>query len=111
MNAVTAFLNFPIKEMDVYMKLPDGYKRDGFIALLRKILYGLKQSANQWFEVLKKLFIELKFIQLQSDTAICIKNTGTDYMVVAVIHVDDILLIGSSRTAIEMAKKGLKKNY
>ena len=48
--------------MEVYIKLLDNYKRDGFITLLRKTLYGLKQSANQWFKALKKLFIELGFI-------------------------------------------------
>ena len=60
---------------------------------------------------MKKLFIELGFIQLQSDTVIFIKDTNTDYMVVTTVHIDDILLIGSSRTAIKTAKKGLKRGY
>ena len=32
-------------------------------------------------------------------------------MVVVVVYVDDILLVGLSRTAIETAKKGLKRGY
>ena len=47
MDVMTVFLNPPIEKMEVYMELPDDYERDGFVALLRKILYGLKQSANQ----------------------------------------------------------------
>ena len=46
MDAVIAFLNLLIGEMEVYMELPDGYERDGFVALLCKTLYGLKQLAN-----------------------------------------------------------------
>ena len=41
---MTAFLNPPIGELEIYMELPDSYKRDGFVTLLRKTLYGLKQS-------------------------------------------------------------------
>ena len=41
-NAVTVFLNFTIKKIKVYMKLLNDYKRDGFVVLLYKILYGLK---------------------------------------------------------------------
>ena len=60
---------------------------------------------------MKKLFIELGFTQLQSDTAVFIKDAGTDYMVVAAVYVDNILLVGPSRTAIKTAKKGLKRGY
>ena len=97
--------------MDVYIKLSDGYKKDGFIALLCKTLYSLKQLVNQWFEVLKKLFIKLKFTQLKSNTAVFIKDVDMDYMVIAAVYVNDILLIRSSRMAIEMVKKGLKRDY
>ena len=111
MNIVITFLNPLIKKINIYIKLSNNYKKDRFIALLCKILYGLKQSTNQWFKVLKKLFIKLGFTQLQSDTTIFIKDADTDYMVVTAIHIDDILLIGLSRTAIKTVKKELKKNY
>ena len=42
MNIMIIFLNPPIKEMNIYMKLLDNYKRDGFVVLLYKILYDLK---------------------------------------------------------------------
>ena len=111
MNIVITFLNPLIKKINIYIKLSNNYKKDRFIVLLCKILYDLKQSINQWFKVLKKLFIKLGFIQLQSDTIIFIKDADMDYMVVTAINIDDILLIGLSRTAIKTAKKELKKNY
>ena len=106
-----AFLNPLIKKIKIYIELSDNYEKDGFVTLLRKILYDLKQSANQWFEALKKLFIKLGFIQLQSDTAVFIKNADMDYIVIAAVHINDILLIKPFRTAIKMAKKRLKRGY
>ena len=47
MDAITTFLNPSIKKMEVYIELPNNYKRDRFIALLHKTLYDLKQSTNQ----------------------------------------------------------------
>lgn len=40
----TAFLN-PDLDLDLYMELPEGYKRDNQIILIKKGLYGLKQAA------------------------------------------------------------------
>ena len=45
-DAVTASLNSDINVL-LYVELPDGYKKLGKAALLRKIIYGLKQSACQ----------------------------------------------------------------
>ena len=44
---MTTFLNPPIKKIEVYIELSNNYKKNGFIILLCKTLYGLKQSANQ----------------------------------------------------------------
>ena len=46
-NAMTAFLNLLIKKIKIYIELSDDYKKNRFIVLLYKILYNLKQSANQ----------------------------------------------------------------
>ena len=108
---MTVFLNLLIKKMNVYMELPDDYKKNRFVVLLYKTLYDLKQSANQWFKTLKKLFIELGFTQLQLDTAVFIKNIGMDYIIVAAVYINNILLIRSSKTVIKMAKKELKRDY
>ena len=42
MDVVTVFLNPLIEEMEIYIELLDGYKKDGFIILLYKTLYSLK---------------------------------------------------------------------
>ena len=48
---------------------------------------------------------------MQLDIAVFIKDADIDYMIVIVVYINNILLIGLSRTAIEMIKKRLKRGY
>lgn len=44
-----AFLN-PDLDVDLYMELPEGFKKENKITLIRKSLYGLKQAAALWYD-------------------------------------------------------------
>jgi hypothetical protein len=46
LDVLNAFLNADLKEI-IYMELPHGYKEDGYITLLLKTLYGLRQSPRE----------------------------------------------------------------
>ena len=46
-----AFLYGNLKE-EIYMNLPEGYRASGKVARLHKCIYGLKQSAREWYELL-----------------------------------------------------------
>ncbi len=47
LDAVTAYLNSNLDVL-LYVELLNGYWEAGKVALLRKTIYGLKQSACQW---------------------------------------------------------------
>ncbi|KAI0992996.1 hypothetical protein K3495_g15188 [Podosphaera aphanis] len=47
-----AFLN-PNLDVDLYMKLPEGFKKENHIILNKKGLYGLKQAAALWYDDVK----------------------------------------------------------
>ena len=47
LDAVTAYLNSNLDVL-LYVELLNGYLEAGKVALLRKTIYGLKQSARQW---------------------------------------------------------------
>ena len=52
MDVKAAYLNAPI-DCELYMKQPEGYKRNGpngekLVCELKKSLYGLKQSCHNW---------------------------------------------------------------
>ena len=73
----------------------DGTNR---VCLLKKTLYGLKQSPREWNEVVNTFMLEQKFIQLQSDSCVYVKKTSASTIIVAV-YVDDILTCGKENSS------------
>ena len=55
MDIKLAYLNSPI-DTATYMHLPPGYSQDGKVALVKKGIYGLRQSGNLWHKTLTVAF-------------------------------------------------------
>jgi Reverse transcriptase (RNA-dependent DNA polymerase) len=51
----------------VYVKMPQGFAKDGKVLKLKKSLYGLKQAPQNFFLHLKSKLEEAGFMQSQSD--------------------------------------------
>jgi len=60
MNITTAFLYGFINQI-VYVELPHSYKLFNKVALLNKVLYGLKQASHLWYKTLHNLLMSLDF--------------------------------------------------
>src|SRR5271170_1847904 len=72
MDVNTAFLNSNIAET-VYVEQPEGYEvpgKEDYIRLLRKTLYGLKQSPRAWFQLITTVLVDFDFQQCESDPCI-----------------------------------------
>ncbi|KAM4067531.1 reverse transcriptase (RNA-dependent DNA polymerase) [Hirsutella rhossiliensis] len=61
MDAVNAFVNCPLEEEVVFMRMPPGFSKPGRILLLRKALYGLRRSPLLWQQHLTRSLEELGF--------------------------------------------------
>jgi hypothetical protein len=48
MNVKSAFL-YGVLKAEIYMELPEGYRKASNVARLQKCIYGLKQSACEWY--------------------------------------------------------------
>ena len=87
-----AYLNAEVKE-DIYLELPQGYYRlmgrqdKKQVAKLNKSLYGLKQSARNWYLHFKSVLEQLGFNTSQVDP--CLFTNGDQ---IILIYVDDVLL-------------------
>lgn len=95
------------------MHQPPGFKDEQFpnrVCKLKKGLYGLKQGARVWNLKLKKTLLELGFRQSDEDECLFMKDTkeGPIYIL---IHVDDMLLIGSSTSVLVLLKDELEKRF
>ena len=97
------------------MEQPKGYEvesKDGrkYVCKLLKSLYGLKQSASNWREVIQQFFIEHGCTQSESDQCVFIMNS-TEGKLIYVIWVDDIIVIADSTKVMEHGKMILKERF
>jgi reverse transcriptase-like protein len=90
----TAYLNSSLVET-IYMKCPPGYDFGDSVLLLRKAIYGLKQSGRRWYGTLSDSLLKMGFIQAHFDPCVFHK----DDLCIG-IYVDDCLL-GGTPPAIE----------
>jgi len=91
MDVETAYLNAPLKER-VYMKQPQGYHRgsDKSVWLLKKALYGLRQSGREWHQHVDQFIMSLGFKRCQSDQCVYIKTSRSGHPILILLYVDDI---------------------
>ena len=88
-----AFLNGVLNE-NIYMKHPKGFENEKFankVCKLNKSLYGLKQSAKCWNEVIDKFLQEQGFRKGNADECFYTRKLNQD-IVYILIYVDDFII-------------------
>ena len=110
MDVETAFLNAPLKE-DIYMYPPDGLKIEkGKVLLLKKSLYGLKQSPRNFNIELNSTIVKMGFTRCTADACIYLKNINGKDIYIAV-YVDDIIIACTDVDIINDIKGQLARTY
>ncbi|KAH9111146.1 hypothetical protein LEN26_013118 [Aphanomyces euteiches] len=97
MDIKTAFLNGDLDE-EIIMEQPEGYKQPHnkhLVCLLKKSLYGLKQSPRQWH---KKLHTQLVIIGFRQ----CYKGQ---------LYVDGIIIAGNDKSEIACTQKQIRDAF
>ena len=111
----SAYLNSILDDNDkiIYLEQPPHYKimdHHHYVLKLKKILYGLKQGAKNWYDALCKALADLGFWRTEADHGIVFKQIGPDAIILAV-HVDDCMITGSSAILINQFKVEMNKIY
>jgi transposase InsO family protein len=109
MDVKTAFL-YGMIDADVYIELPPNLqdKFPGKVCKLKRALYGLKQAPKIWYDTLCAELRKLGFENINEDYSIFVqKETG----VIIGIYVDDLLVIGKDRRAVDNVKKELQQRF
>ena len=107
-----AFLHGDLSE-EVFMAQPPGFvdqSQPHHICRLRKSLYGLKQAPRVWYQSLSNYLLSLGFTQTISDASLFAYNHGGVQMFV-LIYVDDIIITGSSDSAINTTIDSLADKF
>lgn len=97
-DIVSAFLHGEI-DMEVYMQQPQGFN-DGTnrVCLLRKAIYGLHQSARQFYIKLDQVLGDIGYRRLGADWAIWTNPTSG---AIIAAHVDDMSACGTEQQLAE----------
>lgn len=108
----TAFLNADLEE-EIYMRQPEGYVdplHPDKVCLLKKSLYGLKQSARQWNLKLCETLEKMNFKRCPEDDCLFVRDTGSGKHYV-LAHVDDMLSIGAIEEELIQFENELGKHF
>ena len=107
---ILAFLQAPI-DTDIYCYLPTGFHiKDGdnseFVLKLEKNLYGTKQAAANWYEMLKEGLNKEGFKTSKIDLCLFLRHDA-----IIVTYVDDCLIFSKNQKIIEDLIKSLKQTF
>lgn len=108
------FMRFK-KEMqeEVYVKQSPGFVvtgKEGKVMRLHKALYGIRQAPRAWNAKIDCTLKEIGFKQSKHEHAIYRRNNG-DATLLLGVYVDDLIITGSSKEAIESFKEEMKTKF
>lgn len=92
MDVKTKFLHEELSEV-VYMHQPPGYVSHGSknkVYLLKKFLYGLKQSPRQWYLRFYSFIGSCGFNRSKLDHCVYFKHVDSQVSIYLLLYVDDI---------------------
>jgi hypothetical protein len=93
----------------VYMQPPEGLDcPKGSVLLVKKSLYGLKQSGREWYIEACKGLESLGLMPCYSEPSVF---TTVDRSLIVGLYVDDMLILGSDPQAIERTVQGIRERW
>lgn len=107
----TAYLHGVLDET-VYMRMPTGSTTmdNGKVCLLRKSLYGLKQSARVWNQTFDAVLKKMRFVQSKNDSCLYVRRTGQNCTYL-VVYVDDLVIACEEEEEFEQIIRELNQHF
>ena len=112
LDVSNAFLYGDLDEQ-VFIEQPPGYVAQGEsseVCLLKKAIFGLKQSPRAWFHKFSQLLFTYGFVSTVSDPTVMRKRTPHGCVILAV-YVDDIIITGSDNAEVAATKAYLAQHF
>ena len=109
-DAPSAFLNPLLKERVIMSQIPGFEDGTARLCVLKKTLYGLKQSPREWNQVMDEFLKKEGFNPINADSCIYIKRMGKELLLVAV-YVDDIITCGKENEALRQFRASMHMRF
>ena len=107
LDVKTAFLHGELEE-DIYMQPPKGFVVEGkedHVCLLKKSLYGLKQSSRQWYKRFDSFMVGNGYSRSNYDSCVYFRKTHDGSFIYFLLYVDEMLIAATNMSDIEELKK------
>ncbi|GJX43337.1 retrovirus-related pol polyprotein from transposon TNT 1-94 [Tanacetum coccineum] len=123
--ALTACKDYELEQLDVKMAFlhgislmnvilheqPPGYEQGNKVCLLKKSLYGLKQSPRQWYRRFDEYMLSNRFKHSSYDSCVYYRSYTPGEYIYLLLYVDDMLIACKSKAEIRSTKSLLKKEF
>eukprot|EP00253_Pinus_taeda_P015419 PITA_15419 len=110
MDVKNSFLHGDLSE-EIYMEQPHGFIQDSsLVCRLKKSPYELKQAPRAWYAKMDSFLLSQNFERCKSDPNVYMLRTY-DSLLILVLYVDDLLITGSSASAIATVKRALHDRF
>ncbi|KAH9786526.1 hypothetical protein KPL71_010287 [Citrus sinensis] len=106
LDVKTAFLHGNLQE-EIFMSQPEGYEapdRRDYVCLLKKSLYGLKQSPKQWYLKFDEFITTHGFQRCNYDCCVYLKQLSHEKHIYLLLYVNDMLIACEERSEIDALK-------
>ncbi|GJX74338.1 retrovirus-related pol polyprotein from transposon TNT 1-94 [Tanacetum coccineum] len=110
LDVKTTFLHENLEEV-IYMRQPPGYEQGNKVCLLKKSLYGLKQSPRQWYMRFDDYMLSNVFKRGSYDSCVYYRSYALGEYIYLLLYADDILIACKSKAEIGSTKSLLKKEF
>jgi Reverse transcriptase (RNA-dependent DNA polymerase) len=107
----TAFFNGEL-DKEVYLRTPRGIAGwPSRMKRLWKAVYGLKEAHKAWHTKISGALIQMGFFELKCVSCAFIKCFGTRVFVLALVYVDDFLMLSPSDVQLEEVYQAIASLY
>ena len=113
LDVKTAFLHGELEEQ-IYMEQPHGFEVDGkedHVCLLKKSLYGLKQSSRQWYKRFDSFMLGHGYTRSMYDSCVYFRKLTDGSFVYLLLYVDDMLIATKNLSEIHTLKMQLSSEF
>lgn len=112
MDVVTAYVQGDLFE-DIYMNQPDPFTIKGQedkVCLLKRPLYGLKQSGREWYRKLHNYLSSIGLKRTETDPCVYVDIINESDLVI-IVYVDDLLIGSRDINKLNERKKKLQQKF
>ena len=92
------------------MQQPNSFavsNKEDCVCLLKRSLYGLKQSPRQLYKRFESFMISNDFKRISFDSCVYFKRCNDELFMYLLLYVDDMLIVAKSKEEIRIVKRSL----